>query len=105
VEVNLRIKCFLLLVLSFLSPSLLADKPLPLLEVSFTQSIVDPEAPQFIDSLSNYAGTALMYVQPAKDGRHLLQSATPLHNNTLHRLLGRLQKHELIEGVRLRTAI
>ena len=102
-EVSLNGKWFVILVFFVFSPALLAQQsPSSLLDVRFTPLVADPEAPYFIENLSNYAGAALMYVQPAEDGRHLLQSAKPLNEHTLNRLLARLQRHASVDDIQLR---
>ncbi len=69
--------------------------------VHFGDTIGDPESPAFIEDLSNYVGSPLLYVQPTTSGEHVLRVVKSVSEQQMMQLLQRLHTHQDVENVEM----
>lgn len=69
--------------------------------VYFGDSIGDPESPAFIEDLSNYVGSPLLYVQPTTSGEHVLRVVKSVSEQQMLKLIQRLDTHQDVENVEM----
>lgn len=73
---------------------LLGDAPATVrVVIEFTESVVHPETPGFIEALSDYAGVPLTYLRSLPNGGHVLQINRVVNDAHLARVIRQLSRH------------
>ncbi len=62
--------------------------------VAFTESVVHPDEPGFIDDLSDYVGVPLSYLRTLSGGAHIMGINRPLNDAQLKRVIRQLSRRE-----------
>ena len=69
------------------------------LVIKFSDDIVDPEEPQFIEGLSDFAGFPMAYVKPGKRGTHVVRFRKPMAEEKLQKIVTRLSRYSGIDRI------